>query len=90
MAQPAANLFTQFVLTKEEEEAGIEFTTCQRMYIQNLISEAALEKVKLTFDPQNPQQFVQREAELQGQINVLVSLLNAYEDHLALNYTEVN
>lgn len=76
-------LFTKFQLTKEEELAAIQFTTHQRMYIQNIIAEAAEEKVWLSFDPGNPSAFMQREAELQGTIRTLTALLSAHDDYIA-------
>lgn len=82
MAQEVPTLFTKFLLTDEEELAGVTFSTEQRMYIQNLIAEAAEEKVRLTFDSANPSVFMQREAELQGCILTLTNLLNKAGDYL--------
>ena len=45
------------------------------MCMQNLISAAAEEKLGLTFDPTNPNPFIQREAELTGQIGILRMLI---------------
>lgn len=85
MAQEIPTLFTKYILTDEEELAGIQFTPSQQMVMQNVIAEAAEEKVRLTFDPTNPQAFIQREAELQGCILTLQSLLsrcNEYAEQL--------
>lgn len=66
-----SSLFASYILSPEELEMGCNFSTTQRQFIQNLISEYAHEKVRLTFDEQNKQ----REAELQGSILVLQHLL---------------
>jgi len=82
MAQETGSLFTKYILTDEEELAGIQFTTEQRMYIQNIIADAAEEKVRLTFDPTNSHLFIQREAELQGTIRTLSNLLQAQDEYI--------
>ena len=74
------NLFQSWALTKEEEVIGAVLTTLQKQLIQNQIAEAAQEKVGLTFDPLNPQKFIQQEAELQGRIRALQYLISASED----------
>lgn len=80
MAQEQPTLFTRYLLTDEEEQAGYSFSTTQRMVIQNIITDAAEEKVRLTFDPLNPNAFIQREAELQGVILTLQGLLNRQDE----------
>jgi hypothetical protein len=68
--------FLKFNLSEEEHKAGAVFTMSNRAVIQNLIADAAEEKIALTFDPLNPQSFIQREAELTGQIGILKYLLS--------------
>lgn len=82
MAQEIPTLFTKFILTDEEELAAVTFSTEQRMYMQNIIAGAAEEKVRLTFNPANPSAFMQREAELQGCILTLTSLLEKEQEYL--------
>lgn len=79
MAQEIPSLFTKYQLTEEEVTAAIQFTAVQRMYIQNLVAEAAEEKVRLTFEPSN----MQREAELQGVILTLTNLLEQHSNQVA-------
>jgi hypothetical protein len=83
MAQLTPTLFTRHILTNEEELAGIQYTTEQRMFMQNIIADSAEEKVRLTFDPANPNVFIQREAELQGIIGVLSGLLSRYDEYMS-------
>lgn len=68
--------FFSFKLTEQEIAAGSSYSTEQRAFIQNLISEAAEEKVALTYDPHNPLRFTQQEAELQGKIGILKYMLS--------------
>lgn len=82
MSQTIPTLFTRYQLSEEEELAAIQFSDTQRMYLQNIIADAAEEKVRLTFDPSKPNEFIQREAELQGIIGTLTSMLEAYGNYL--------
>lgn len=76
MARPVKSSFTRYQLTPEEQQSGQILTTQNYYVIQNLICEAAEEKIALTYDPSNPHAFVAREAELQGQIGILKYLLD--------------
>lgn len=75
MATETSSLFTKYDLTLDERRMASQLNDLQRMLIQTEIAIAAEEKVKLTFNPLNPQEFVQREAELQGRINFGTYLL---------------
>jgi hypothetical protein len=68
--------FLKYDLTQGEFEGGCRFSSDQRAVIQNLIADCAEEKIALTFDVNNPQVFVQAEAELQGKIGILKYLLS--------------
>ena len=68
--------FLSYHLTPAQEAAGSTFTLDQKAVIQNLIASAAEEKIALTFDPTNRSIFIQREAELTGQIGILKYLLS--------------
>ena len=68
--------FVSYDLTAEETKEGTHFSSAQRAVIQNLLAEAAEEKIALTFDPTNQLRFVQAEAELQGKIGILKYLLS--------------
>lgn len=75
MARALPNSFTKYQLTEEEQLSGQVLTTSNYHVVQNLIADAAESRLALTYDPSNPLTFVQREAELQGQIGVLKLLL---------------
>lgn len=68
--------FITYNLTPSQAAEGSTFTSNQKFVIQNLIGAAAEEKIALTFDPLNPNSFIQREAELMGQIGILKYLLS--------------
>lgn len=80
MAIPSTqSSFLRYDLTSEELIAGTQFSSAHKLVIQNLIADAAEEKISLTFDATNPQAFIQREAELAGQIGILKYLLSLEE-----------
>lgn len=73
------NSFQSWILTPEEFTQGSILTSLQKQCIQNQITQLAEEKLSLTFDPTNPQKFLQQEAELQGSIKSLKYLLTLSE-----------
>lgn len=73
------NAFTEYELLDSEIKLGAIFTEANRAIIQNLIARAAQDRLALTYDVNNPMSFIQREAELQGQIGILTYLLNLGE-----------
>jgi len=75
MAYPIPSTFTRYQLTPEEIASGQALTTNNLYLIQNLICDAAEEKLSLKYDPSHPMEFAQREAELQGQIGILKLLV---------------
>lgn len=68
--------FIKYELSNDELKAGVVFSPESRAVMQNLIADAAEEKISLTFDPTQPHIFQQREAELTGQISILKYLLD--------------
>jgi hypothetical protein len=68
--------FIKYNLTPSEYLEGCKFNLMQKSVIQNLISEIAEEKITLKFDPLTPSIFLQREAELAGQLSILKYLLD--------------
>ncbi len=75
MATLIPNSFASFALTEEEELRGSLLQDEQKFVIQNLLSNLAEEKLALAYDPINTSTYLQREAELQGQIGILKYLL---------------
>ena len=61
MAQLIQNEFASFNLTEEEALQGSILTTLQMQVIQNQLSNAAMGKNALDFDPNNSAQFIQDE-----------------------------
>lgn len=90
MAQIIPNAFTSYQLSQQEEITGSIFTTNQKQVLQNLLSEAASQKLHLEYDPSDTLTFVQQEAYHTGKIELLQYLLansDASEDanlHLAI------
>lgn len=71
MAHQTNSTFTRYQLSEDEAKESMKLTQLNLYMIQNLICDAAEEKIGLKFDPLNPLQFAQREAELQGHIGIL-------------------
>lgn len=84
MAHLIVNKFATYHLSAEEIKTASAFNDFSRMLMQNEIARAAEEKVALKFDPSNPLEFCQREAELQGQIGILEYLLTLNSQQLDL------
>lgn len=77
MAQIKTTSLTRWDLTEQEITNGTILSQEHKYVIQNLIADATEEKLNLTFDPTNPMNFMQREAELTGQIGILKVLLDS-------------
>lgn len=77
MAQIKTTSLTRWDLTEQEIINGTILSQEHKYVIQNLIADATEEKLNLTFDPANPMNFMQREAELTGQIGILKVLLDS-------------
>ena len=75
MIPSISSSFIKYELSLDEMKVGASLSKETRAVIQNLIADAAEEKVSLTFDPTQPHIFQQREAELTGQIGILKHLL---------------
>lgn len=72
----ADSSFISYKLTKEEYISGVSFSSNQRAVMQNLIGDIAEELITVTYDPQNPAVFQQRNAELMGQLGILKHLMS--------------
>ena len=77
MARILPNSFTSYVLTEDQIKSGTQLTPENVYVIQNHISALAEEKLNLIFDPLNPMSFALRNAELQGQVDILKMLVDA-------------
>jgi len=63
--------FTKTHLSQEELQSAITFSPSNLAFIQNLIAQTAEEILGLKYDPSSPLYFVQRDAELKGQLGIL-------------------
>ena len=79
------NSFTSYALTPEEFKEGSVLNHNQLMCIQNQIAQLAEQKLSLKYNPANPMEFLQMEAELQGGLNALRYLLTLSENALSAN-----
>ncbi len=88
MAYLIDNDFSTYYLTDDEETQGQMLTLTQRQVIQNLLAKAAEEKINLTYTPESKEIFLQQEASLKGQMDILRFLL-ASSDAAEENYREI-
>jgi hypothetical protein len=58
---------TRYSLDPAEEVTAATLTTLQKAALQNLIASVAETILNLTYDPQNPQKFIQNDAFNKGQ-----------------------
>lgn len=72
--------FTKYELTQEEALQYSIIPETYKLILQNLLCEFAEHKVALKYDPINPTEFIQVEAELQGKIGIINLLLNQSKD----------
>lgn len=72
--------FDSYTFTEDEMKAATRLMPLQKALYQTLAADAAIEKAMLKFDPLNPLIFAQREAELQGQIGILLHLVALSEE----------
>lgn len=79
MAQPLPNQFQQFDLTEEEDIQGKLLSVHQKYVLQNMLADAAKEKLSLVDTRKDFDQFWQRQAELTGQIGILQLILSNAE-----------
>lgn len=71
--------FNKYELSPEEVRAGQALTLTNKAVIHNLLAEIAEKKIRLVLDPQNMQEYIQQEAYLTGQFDILNFLLDSSE-----------
>jgi len=76
MAHLIDNEFASYALTEEEALQGSILTITQKQVIQNQLSSIAEQKINLIFDTDKPDSFIQEEAYLKGQLEMLRHLLD--------------
>lgn len=79
MAELITNTFSTFSLSDEEALQGSILTVTQKQVIQNKLAEVAEEKLALEVDSKDIDFFLQQEASLKGQLDILRWLLEAAE-----------
>lgn len=73
--QTINNIFTSYSLTDKEKLQGTILNTDQKAVIQNMLSLVAQQKLGLKFSA--TQEFIQEEAYLSGQMDLLSNLLES-------------
>lgn len=76
MPRLVPHVFNSFTLTEEEQAAAVAgINPLTVMWFHNLVATALEEKSNLTFDPKETLDFVQKEAYLKGQADILLSII---------------
>lgn len=70
---------TEYEFTPEELYAATRLSSLTVQLIQTLAARAAQQKIGLTFNPANPNEFIQAEACLTGQIEAYENLIGLVE-----------
>lgn len=76
MSHLLPSTFSRYYLGAEEQVQAETLTSLNLQSIQNLLCDCAEAKVNLKFDPLHTGDFLQKEAELQGQIGILRLLID--------------
>ncbi len=79
MAKLIPTAFQSYELTEAEEREGKILNISVKYSLQNRMARYAQEKLYLIYDTKDPMSFLQKEAELQGQIRLLQELLDESE-----------
>ena len=77
MSVQIINTFSTFELSDKEAIQSAIFTTLQLQNLQNQLANAAESRLALNFDANNPSEFLQQEAFLKGQIELLKFLIDS-------------
>lgn len=80
MATLVPNEFSSYRLTQDEEVQGILLTNAQKQVLQNQLSQCASDKLNLTYTPNDPLVYAQKEAYLRGQIDAIKYILSMCEN----------
>ena len=68
-------LYPVFVFTDDDLIKSREFTDVQRGFLQTELAMRVKQRLSLRFDPTQPHEFIQQEAYLTGQMELLTELL---------------
>lgn len=80
MSTLAASLFSRYSHSVEEERSAMILSTLQTEGISNLMCNIAESKIRLEVSPDNYSEYVQQEAFLKGQLEILQHLLDLSEE----------
>ena len=74
------SMFVRYSLTEHEQEQANLLTDLNIASLQTLLCSMAEEKINLSFDPEHKERFLQREAELGGQIKIIQEIIRISSD----------
>lgn len=78
MPRLVPHVFNSFLLTEEEQAAAVaSLNPLTLMWMHNMVATALEEKSNLTIDSKDVMDYVQKEAYLKGQADILLSIIAA-------------
>jgi hypothetical protein len=77
--QPVVNKFEQTILTPAEDLQARQFTDLQLAFLRNEYCARRDQRLGMTFDPLTAHEFIQQEAYLKGQMELIDFLLTVPE-----------
>lgn len=87
MSHPIPNTFTTYALSADELKAGQILTSLNVSVLQNQRAQIAEEKLALKFTPNDVQSYLQQEAYLSGQLDLINYILAAHEESSQQHHT---
>lgn len=80
MATIQPTSLTRWELTPQEFRSGVSLSLSQKQVIQNDVADISEQLLSLSFNPSNPQQFLQDDSFLKGQLAFAKLLLARAEE----------
>lgn len=80
MSNQIPNIFTTYYHNDNEQVANSVFNQGNMEYLHNQRANIAQQKIHINIDPNNINEFLQQDAYLRGQLDILTFLLNASEE----------
>lgn len=77
MSTITPNMFQTYTHTEQEALSCSIFTQTNLEYLHNLRTAIAAQKLNVTYDPAKPMEFVQEEAFLKGQLDILTYIIDS-------------
>ena len=82
MPKLVVNRFSQYELTEQEALQGKLLTDANQAVLQNELASVAEQRIALVYDVTNPNKFLQEDAYLRGQMELIEYLMQSHSSAL--------